>query len=140
METLAVPASPDNVRERTLLTVCGAGAHRSLYMAEILRERGYVANNRGVVNNFAEEKDLENIGMIVFASKAIRDIFEKKENLMKIVYERKIELRNIEVTQADDDKAQREKNLGPIKEKIASQLDGIGLTIVKDNEVNGATK
>lgn len=124
-------------KEQRVLTVCGAGAHRSLYMAEILRERGYIANNRGVANNFAEEKDLWDIGMIVFASPAIREIFEKKENLMKIVGERNIELRNINVTQSDDDKAQREKNIDWIKEKIAQQLDDIGLNVVQVEVVNG---
>lgn len=121
-----------------ILAICGAGINRSGHMKEILRGRGYEAENRGVINNKVETQDLDGVQTIIFASVNEQKIFETRPELMDIVRANGIELKHINATQSDDDRAHREHATTAFKEKIASELTSLGFTDLKKEPVESS--
>lgn len=119
----------EEFRKKTVLAVCGAGTDRSGYIARELNERGYMARSAGVLrgHNYVTREDLAYVGIIVFSSVHEKNIFDKDGRLVKLVREEGIEIRVLNVTESDKDRAHCEGKVEELRENIARQLDCVGL-------------
>lgn len=120
----------DEFRKRTILAICAAGSDRSQYIAEELNDRGYVAMGAGVIqgHNYVTPEDLDSIGVIVFASPHEKKIFEKDKKLAELVKRNRIEVRVLNITESDKDRAHCGGRVSQLREDISKQLDCVGLT------------
>jgi hypothetical protein len=112
-----------------VLAVCFAGSDRSRYIAEKLNSRGYFATSAGVLenHNYVTPEDLMNIGIIVFSSINEKNIFDKDRKLKSIVERNHIQIRVLNITESDKNRAHDSGNVQSLKTEISKQLDCVGL-------------
>lgn len=116
-------------RKRSVLSICAAGSDRSQYIAEELNSRGYFATGAGVIHghNYVTREDLENVGIIVFSSVQEKRIFDNDKRLTDFVKRKGIEVRVLNITESDKDRAHCKGKVEELKENISRQLDCVGL-------------
>lgn len=118
----------DNFRDRMVLAVCSAGSDRSKYIADVLNNRGYIASNGGVLENYnyVTTDDLRDIGSIIFASKHEQAQFNKIKHLNDAVKRNKIKVSVMNITESDKNRAIYENRVSALKKRISEQLDELG--------------
>ncbi len=119
----------ENFIARSVLAICGAGSDRSKYIAEELNNRGYFAVYGGIMknHNYVTPEDLQNIGTIVFSSIYEKKIFDENAKLKQIVSRNNIQVRVLNITERDKNKAHDENAVDKLRIEIANQLDCVGL-------------
>ena len=119
----------EDFRQKSILTICMAGSDRSRYVAEELNNRGYFANSAGVManHNYVTCEDLYGIGTIVFASIHEKKIFDKDKHLKNYISRNGIEVRVLNITESDKNRAHDSGSVDKLKAEIAKQLDYVGL-------------
>lgn len=119
----------DSFVSKSVLAVCFAGSDRSRYIAEELNNRGYFATSAGVLenHNYVTPEDLMNIGIIVFSSINEKNIFDNDRKLKSIVERNHIQIRVLNITESDKNRAHDSGNVQSLKTEISKQLDSVGL-------------
>lgn len=119
----------EDFRQKSVLAVCMAGSDRSRYIAEELNNRGYFANAAGVManHNYVTCEDLYGIGTIVFSSIHEKNIFDKDKRLKTYIDRNGVEVRVLNITESDKNRAHDSGSVDKLKLEIARQLDSVGL-------------
>ena len=124
----------EDFKRKSVLAVCWAGTDRSQYIAEELNKRNYFATSAGVlknnnhaVSNYVTPEDLSNVGIVVFASIHERNAFCKDEKLKTIIKKNAIEVRVLNITESDKDRAHNYGKVDELRAEISKQLDCVGL-------------
>lgn len=133
MERLKNNSEIDSFIGKSVLAVCFAGSDRSQLIAEELGKRGYFATSAGVSrnHNYVTSEDLSNIGIVVFSSIHEKNIFDKDKKLKCILERNKIQIRVLNITECDKDKAFNTNGQEKLKKEISNQLNAIGLKDLK---------
>lgn len=119
----------ENFKKTSVLAVCAAGSDRSVYIAQVLNIRGYFATNAGVINghNYITPDDLSSVGIVVFSSIHEKKVFDRDKKLRSIVERNNIQIRVLNISENDKDRAHSSGGVERLKAEISIQLDSIGL-------------
>lgn len=133
MERLNNNSEVDSFVSKSVLAVCFAGSDRSRYIAEELNNRGYFATSAGVLknHNYVTPEDLMNIGIIVFSSVNEKNIFDKDRRLKSMIERHNIQVRVLNITESDKNRAYDSGEVQELKTEISKQLDSVGLKDLK---------
>lgn len=120
----------EDFRKRSVLAVCAAGTDRSKYISDELNRRGYFASNAGVIknHNYVTPEDLSDIGTVIFSSLFEKKIFDTDIKLRSILHLNNIQVRVLNITESDKDRAHNVGSVDKLKAEIVKQLDCVGLT------------
>lgn len=126
----------ENFKKKSVLAICAAGTDRSKYISDALNDRGYFATSAGVLknHNYVTPEDITNVGTIVFSSVYEKSIFDKDQKLKSIINRDNIQIRVLNITESDKNRAHDSGNVERLKLEIAKQLDNVGL---KDLNIQG---
>ena len=133
MERLNNNSEVDSFVSKSVLAVCFAGSDRSRYIAEELNNRGYFATSAGVLknHNYVTPEDLMNIGIVVFSSINEKNIFDKDRRLKSVIERHNIQVRVLNITESDKNRAHDSGEVQALKSEISNQLDCVGLKVLK---------
>lgn len=124
----------ERFKRKSVFVICRAGSDRSKYIAEELIQRGYYASHGGTLEgqNYVTKEDLSFVGSIVFSSVFEKKQFDEDLSLKDFVKRNGINIRVMNITECDKDRAHYSGKIDVLKKEISSQLDTLGFREIKE--------
>lgn len=124
----------EQFKRRSVFVICRAGSDRSKYIAEDLIQRGYNASHGGTIegHNYVTKDDLSYVGSIVFTSVFEKKQFDEDLSLKDFVKRNGINIRVMNITESDKNRAHDSGKIDALKKEISAQLDTLGFRDIKN--------